>query len=120
EADVYRYFHQNGGFPGSALGYRTKEEEQAWRQRDPLDMLGNQMIARTLISAEEITELRQRMQASMKKAVAALTEADPDGKPGKKRICPELWPKADFRDVGVRGDLSELAGARTEEQASFQ
>ncbi|PLC50203.1 MFS transporter [Pollutimonas subterranea] len=120
EADVYRFFHQNGGFPGSAFGYRTKEEEQAWRQRDPLDMLGNQMIARTLISAEEITELRQCMQASMKKAVAALTEADPDGKPGKKRICPELWPKADFRDVGVRGDLSELAGARTEEQASFQ
>src|SRR5690606_37157218 len=48
EADVYRYLHQNGGFPGSAFGYRTKEEEQACRQRDPLDMLGNQMIARTL------------------------------------------------------------------------
>ena len=27
EADVYRYFHQNGAFPGSAFGYRTKEEE---------------------------------------------------------------------------------------------
>ena len=22
EADVYRYFHQNGPFPGSAFGYR--------------------------------------------------------------------------------------------------
>ena len=29
EADVYRYFHQNGPFPGSAFGYRTKEEEAA-------------------------------------------------------------------------------------------
>ena len=36
EAEVYRYFHQNGPFPGSAFGYRTKEEEQAWRERDPL------------------------------------------------------------------------------------
>ncbi len=27
EADVYRYFHQNGPFPGSAFRYRTKEEE---------------------------------------------------------------------------------------------
>ena len=27
EADIYRYFHQNGAFPGSAFGYRTKEEE---------------------------------------------------------------------------------------------
>ncbi len=36
EALVYRFFHQNGPFPGSAFGYRTKEEEAAWRARDPL------------------------------------------------------------------------------------
>src|SRR5690348_10685414 len=29
EALVYRFFHQNGPFPGSAFGYRTKEEEAA-------------------------------------------------------------------------------------------
>src|SRR3546814_17452254 len=56
----------------------------------------------------------------MKKAVAALTEADPEDKRGKKRIRPELWPSADFRDVGIRGDLSELKDVRTEEQATFQ
>ncbi|TKR54004.1 MFS transporter [Allopusillimonas ginsengisoli] len=120
EADVYRYFHQNGGFPGSAFGYRSKEEEQAWRQRDPLDMMGEQMILRGLITAKEITSLRERLQASMKQAIAALTETDPDGKRGKKRIRPELWPSADFRDVGVRGDLSELEGVRTEEEATYQ
>src|SRR3546814_17333130 len=60
------------------------------------------------------------MQASMKKAVAALTEADPEDKRSKKRIRPELWPSADFRDVGIRGDLSELKDVRTEEQATFQ
>ena len=26
EADTYRFFHQNGPFPGSAFGYRSKEE----------------------------------------------------------------------------------------------
>ena len=31
EAEVYRYFHQNGPFPGSAFGYRSKEEEKQWR-----------------------------------------------------------------------------------------
>ena len=31
EADTYRFFHQNGAFPGSAFGYRTKEEEREWR-----------------------------------------------------------------------------------------
>ena len=42
-----------------------------------------------------------------------LAEADPDGKPGKRRIRPALWPTPDFVDVGIRGDLSEIAGART-------
>ena len=41
EALVYRFFHQNGPFPGSAFGYRTKEEEAAWRARDPLDRVGD-------------------------------------------------------------------------------
>ena len=39
EADVYRYFHQNGGFAGSAFRYRSKEEEATWRARDPIDQL---------------------------------------------------------------------------------
>jgi 2-oxoisovalerate dehydrogenase E1 component len=118
EADVYRFFHQNGGFPGSAFGYRSREEEQSWRQRDPLDLLGARMQDRGLIDEAAILALRQRIKASMGHAVAALTEADPD-KAGKKRIRPELWPSPDFRDVGVRGALSELQGARTEEERSF-
>ena len=36
EADVYRFFHHGGGLLGSAFGYRTKEEEAAWRARDTL------------------------------------------------------------------------------------
>src|ERR1700730_16193492 len=44
EADVYRFFHQNGPFPGSAFGYRSKEEEAAWRARDPLDRVASEMI----------------------------------------------------------------------------
>ena len=43
EALVYRYFHQNGPFPGSAFGYRTKEEEASWRARDPLDKVAAEM-----------------------------------------------------------------------------
>src|SRR5580704_10885125 len=39
EAEVYRFFHQNGPFPGSAFGYRTREEEALWRARDPLTQI---------------------------------------------------------------------------------
>lgn len=108
DAQVYRYFHQNGPFPGSAFGYRTKEEEAAWRKRDPLDLVARKMQARKLITAKQVDALRSGIQALMKQAVQALIEDDPEGKPGKRRIRPELWPSPDFCDVGIRGDLSEF------------
>src|SRR3546814_18510719 len=55
----------------------------------------------------------------MAQAWAQLLEAEPSGKPGKRRIRPELWPSPDVRDVGVRGDLHELQGLRAEEAATF-
>ena len=119
EADVYRFFHQNGGFPGSAFGYRSKEEEASWRARDPMDLMAAKMQALGLITADQCQALRERVQDSMKRAVAALTEPEPGGKAGKRRIIPSLWPDPGFVDIGIRGDLSELQGARTAEQHSF-
>ena len=119
EADVYRFFHQNGPFPGSAFGYRSKEEEQQWRARDPINFLVAKMGERQLISADEVDTLRDCVKAAMKQACEHLLEADPSGKPGKRRIRPELWPSPDFRDISIRGDLSELKGLRVEEESSF-
>ena len=53
EADTYRFFHQNGGFAGSAFGYRTKEEEQQWRARDPLTHTAEQLIRLGILSEDE-------------------------------------------------------------------
>jgi 2-oxoisovalerate dehydrogenase E1 component len=116
EADVYRFFHQNGPFPGSAFGYRSKEEEKAWRERDPLILLAQKMIKRKLITQKQVDGLRERIKQAMRLAVAELTEADPEGKAGKRRIRPELWPSPDFRDVGILGDLSEMEGLRYEDE----
>jgi 2-oxoisovalerate dehydrogenase E1 component len=115
EAEVYRYFHQNGPLPGSAFGYRSKEEEAAWRARDPLDRIAKEMVARKHLTQRDVDMLRGRAVEAMQKAAAALTE--PDG--NRRRIVPALWPKREFRDVGIRGDLSELEGRRTTEIESF-
>ncbi|MGP3534371.1 alpha-ketoacid dehydrogenase subunit alpha/beta [Microbacterium sp. RD1] len=112
EAQVYRFFHQNGPYPGSAFGYRTKEEEASWRARDPLDLTAQRMIARGLIDEAGVTALRARVQEAMTAAVDALVESDPE-RPGKRRIRPELWPEPTFVDVGIRGDASELEGLPT-------
>jgi 2-oxoisovalerate dehydrogenase E1 component len=108
EAQVYRYFHQNGPLPGSVFGYRTKAEEAAWRARDPLDRVGSAMIARGLLTAAELDSLRLRSQAIMQSIADELTEQ----KDGTQQVRSALWPSTDFCDVGIRGDLSELAHLR--------
>jgi 2-oxoisovalerate dehydrogenase E1 component len=125
EALVYRFFHQNGPYPGSAFGYRTKEEEAQWRARDPLDRVAREMIKLGLTDAAGVAAVRAQATRAMRAAAAALTESDPaqgespGARAGTRRIRPELWPDPAFVDVGIRGDLTELAGARTAERASF-
>jgi 2-oxoisovalerate dehydrogenase E1 component len=115
EADVYRYFHQNGPLPGSAFGYRDKAEEAAWRARDPLDRLASEMEQRQIIGSSGVAALRERALALMAEVAAELVEQVE----GKNRIKPALWPDEGFRDHGIRSDLSELSGQRTEELETF-
>ncbi len=119
EAEVYRFFHQNGPYPGSAFGYRSKEEEKAWLARDPLKRVAAEMKKLGLIDDAGIDSVRAQAQAAMTLALTELVEQDPDGKPGVRRIKPALWPDPSFVDVGIRGDASELAGAHTAEEATF-
>lgn len=112
EAEVYRFFHQNGAYPGSAFGYRTKDEEAVWRARDPLELVATKMIGRGLINEEDVIALRARVQSAMKDAVDELLESDPENA-DRRRIRPELWPEPGFVNVGIRGDASELEGMPT-------
>lgn len=114
EAEVYRYFHHGGSLPGSAFGYRSKEEEAEWRARDPIDRMAREMIDRKWLTAEENDTIRQRTNEAMQQIINRLTEQDG----GKRRIKPSLWPATEFRDKGLRGDLSEFKGARFEELES--
>jgi 2-oxoisovalerate dehydrogenase E1 component len=114
EADVYRYFHQSGPFPGSAFGYRSKEEEAEWKARDPLLRLAHEMKNLGLIDDEHIASVRKQAVDACNAAAAVIFEEDPE-KPGKRRIKPALWPDKSFVDIGVRGDASELNGLAYQE-----
>jgi len=119
EADVYRYFHQSGTFPGSAFGYRSKEEETHWRSRDPIGQVSEHLIRRGLINQSDIENLVARAKRTMSELGDQLLEPLPDGKPEQRRIKPSEWPNPAFRDYGVRGDLSEFIGARIEDTDTF-
>jgi 2-oxoisovalerate dehydrogenase E1 component len=112
EADVYRYYHQNGALPGSAFGYRSKEEEQHWRSRDPIQQLSDQLVRRQILAREVIEGAAGHARALMSQIGATFLEPTPVGRPGERRIKPREWPDPGFVDVGVRGDLSEFADVR--------
>jgi 2-oxoisovalerate dehydrogenase E1 component len=113
EAGTYRYFHQNGPFPGSAFRYRGKDEEAQWRARDPIDQVAGHLVRRGLLTAEARDAAVAAAARVMAVAGETLLEPKPGGKPGERRIRPAEWPDPAFVNVGVRGDLSELAGLRT-------
>lgn len=107
EAEVYRFFHQNGPFPGSAFGYRAKAEEKEWRTRDPLLLVASKMQELGYLSESETAEVRDQAKQAMSDAVAKIIEDDPE-REGKRRIRPALWPDPAVVDTGIRGDASEL------------
>ncbi|MFI7482023.1 thiamine pyrophosphate-dependent enzyme [Kocuria sp. M1R5S2] len=104
EAETYRYFHQNGPFPGSAFGYRTKEEEQQWRDRDPLRKVAGEMIRRDLLTDEQLEDLRERITGEVGRIVDRIAEEDPDSTTGGRRIRPDLWPDPATVDEGIRAE----------------
>ena len=111
EAIVYRYFHHGGSVHGSAFGYRKKDEEAEWMAMDPLQRTVRELIKLKWITPEQNEQIRQNCVSAMQDVSALTTE----GEGAKRRVRPDLWPKTEFRDQGLRGDLSELAGVRTEE-----
>jgi len=118
EADVYRYFHQNGPFPGSAFGYRDKAEEAAWRDRDPIKLVESHVIRRGLMTTEEVAALRARSKSAMADVASQLLEDDAAA-PGTRRFIPSLWPDPSTIDAGIRSDLSEFEGVKFKEEQDF-
>lgn len=116
EAEVYRYFHQNGPLPGSAFGYRPKDEEAHWRERDPLARAGNELVARGHLAESDLADLRERCVELMQELASRVTR--PDG--NRRAIRPELWPDTAFVDVGLRGELPDPATQAVAEEATYR
>jgi len=115
EMDVYRHYHHSGGLPGSAFGYRSKEEEQEFRDRDAILMLEKGLLERDWLSADQLEDLKADAAATVAKTTTRLTE----DQGGKRVIIESLWPDPAFRDHGLRGDLSEFDGIDFVEQESY-
>ena len=79
ELETYRYFEHCGINEDLDLGYRTREELQAWRARDPL------VSGRQLLSAAEANEMEAEIAARIDRAFEHARSAP--------------WPTADFLEA---------------------
>ena len=101
EAQTYRYMHHAGDQPGSAFGYREKQEEAKWKERDPLAHTIKQLTRRGLIDEAGIQRLEENARIAIEDAVAHCTEKNADG---SLRVRESLWPTVESLQIGIRDD----------------
>lgn len=117
EALLYRHLHQSGSRTGSDFGYRSKDEEDAWKARDPISLAETRLAAMGILSPEAFARIDQHVTDRVAAAAARLTEPVPGG--NTLRIPEHLWPNPSSRDDGILGDLSELNGLRQLDHADI-
>ncbi|MBP5857116.1 MFS transporter [Marivibrio halodurans] len=117
EAKTYRFLHQQGPLKGSNFGYRDKDEEAAWNERDPALRYPEALKERGILSEEQAGEIDARVRIAVDRAADAVLETAPGE--NRRRIIPSLWPDTTTVESGIRGDLSELKGQRTAEIGDF-
>ena len=65
EAKTYRWYGHSRSDPRA---YRTKAEEKAWHERDPITVLGRRLLDDGLCTQEELDAIKQRANATIEAA----------------------------------------------------
>lgn len=79
EAKTYRYF-DHVGVRGMGVVYRDDEEVLEWRKRDPIDLLATKLEEMGVMTADEMSQLKERVLFEVREAIA-FAEAAPEPTP---------------------------------------
>lgn len=113
EAETYRYYHHAGGNPGSTYGYRSKEEEAAWHERDAIAQCLDRLQRLGLLDPAGAQRLTGMAEACVEQAAASLTQTSATG---VLMARPELWPDPARLTEGLRDDAAAGNGPFTESE----
>ena len=83
ECKTYRYYGHSGAWviePFETFPYRTKEDIEEWRKRDPILQLKSKLISDQVISEAQFSELDGRITKEIEDAIRFATES-PDPMP---------------------------------------
>jgi len=95
EAKTYRWYGHSHSDPRA---YRTKEEEAAWKQRDPIRMLKGDLEAVGLLREPEYEQLETAVEEKLDTAMS-YSEASPEPDPNEVEtdvFAPVKWTAADI------------------------
>jgi 2-oxoisovalerate dehydrogenase E1 component len=81
EVETYRHLDHTGGERGSAAGYRTAAEEQAWLSVDPLFCLPSQLDSLGLVASDALDAVAEAARTCVTTAWAAVGDAEDDEQP---------------------------------------
>ncbi len=115
EAKTYRYYHHGGSLSGSAFGYRTKEEEARWAERDPLLTFPQRLIRLGITRSED----DERLRALAREAIAQAVDFCTEERAGGRYLPAEKWPPADSARRDLRSDDGALAALPYREKEDF-
>ncbi len=114
EARCYRRYHHAGDLPGSAFGYRTREEEASFRNLEVTEAFPQALLESCLLEEPDITKLRELARRHVAQAVDACTEEGPP-----RVVRRELWPGAGTAEQGLRSEGKEWRNVRFAEREDF-
>ncbi|BBB47696.1 alpha-ketoacid dehydrogenase subunit alpha/beta [Pelolinea submarina] len=103
EAKTYRYFGHSHSDPRA---YRTKEEEQAYKDRDPILILSQELKAVGMLSDEEMEAIDSEVKSKLKKAMA-YSESSPT--PDPSELETDVYAPSIFtvKDIETEAELRE-------------
>ncbi len=116
EIACYRHYHHAGGQPGSAYGYREKEEERKQLEDDALNAFPGALETLAVLTREQIETIRRRAGEAVIRAVEFCTVQ----RGGACRVREELWPDPANAATDLRSGGEELQGIRYSERCDFQ
>jgi 2-oxoisovalerate dehydrogenase E1 component len=115
EGKTYRHFHHAGRLPGSAYGYRSKEEEERWLAKDPIAVFPSSLLGEKIIQEADNSLLHQRAKACVEEAMAFCI----DEKGGTYSIPADKWPQKEDLHRDFRSENGRLPEVRYVEQEDF-
>jgi len=76
ECKTYRWRGHHEGDPNQGGRYRSKEEIEGWKKRDPIERLGNKLIADKLATKKKLGSVENGILEEIDQAVAFANESE--------------------------------------------